>query len=210
MIVLGLTGSIGMGKTTASGIFRRLGTPVFDADRCVHDLYEGPAVDRLESAFPGVKINGRIDRNALGALILKDPDAIARLESLVHPLVLEKRLEFLFKFRRLGARLVVLDLPLLFETASEKDVDAIVVVTTSVTVQRARVLSRPGMNDEKLRAILDRQIPDPQKLRFAHFVIKSDDCLVSTERQIKVVITALASCEHGNERNFLKLGNAER
>jgi len=200
MIVLGLTGSIGMGKTTAAGIFRRLGAPVFDADRCVHDLYEGPAVDRLESAFPGVKINGRIDRNALGALILRNPDALARLESLVHPLVLERRLRFLSKFRRLGARLVVLDLPLLFETASENDIDAIVVVTTSVAVQHARVLSRPRMNGEKLAAILDRQIPDPQKRKFAHFVIKSDDSLVSTERQIKVVISAVVNCEYGNKK----------
>ncbi len=200
MIVLGLTGSIGMGKTTASGIFRRLGSPVFDSDQCVHDLYEGPAVDRLESAFPGVKLNGRIDRNALGALILKNPGAMARLESLVHPLVLEKRLEFLSKFRRLGARMVVLDLPLLFETASENDVDAIVVVSTSAAVQNARVLSRPGMSGEKLSAILDRQIPDAQKRKFAHFVIKSDGCLISTERQIKVVISAVANCEYGNPK----------
>ncbi len=200
MIVLGLTGSIGMGKTTASGIFRRLGTPVFDADRCVHDLYEGPAVDRLELAFPGVKLNGRIDRNALGALILRNPNAMERLESLVHPLVFEKRLEFLSKFRKLGTRLVVLDLPLLFETASENDVDAIVVVTTSAAVQYARVLSRPGMTGEKLATFLDRQIPDAQKRKFAHFVIKSDDCLVSTERQIKVVISAVANCEYGNPK----------
>ncbi|MGO9391437.1 dephospho-CoA kinase [Rhodoblastus sp.] len=198
MIVLGLTGSIGMGKTTASGIFRRLGAPVFDADRCVHDLYEGPVVDRLESAFPGVRLNGRIDRNALGALILKNPDAMAQLESLVHPLVLEKRLEFLSKSKRLGARLVVLDLPLLFETASQNDVDGIVVVTTSIAVQKARVLARPGMSDEKLAAILGRQIPDTQKRKFAHFIIKSDDCLESMERQVKVVVSAVANCEYGN------------
>jgi dephospho-CoA kinase len=151
MIVLGLTGSIGMGKSTAAGIFRRLGSAVFDADRCVHDLYQGPVADLLDSAFPGVKKQGRVDRNALATQILGDPAAMARLESLVHPLVLEKRLDFLSRARAKGARLVVLDLPLLFETGSENDVDAIVAVSASAPVQRARVLARPGMSDDKLR-----------------------------------------------------------
>jgi dephospho-CoA kinase len=198
MIVLGLTGSIGMGKSTAAGVFRRLGAAVFDADRCVHDLYEGSAADQLEAAFPGVKKQGRIDRNALGAQILGDPTAMARLESLIHPLVLEKRRAFLSRMRRLGARLVVLDVPLLFETGSENDVDAIVVVSASAPVQRARVLARPGMTDDKMAAILARQIPDAEKRRFSHFIVQSDQGLISAERQIKSILSALSPCEYGS------------
>jgi dephospho-CoA kinase len=197
MIVLGLTGSIGMGKSTAAGIFRRLGAPVFDADRCVHDLYEGPVADVLDSAFPGVKKQGRVDRNALAARILNDPAAMARLESLIHPLVLEKRQEFLARMRRRGARLVVLDVPLLFETGSERDVDAIVVVSASAPVQRARVLDRPGMSDDKLAAILARQVPDAAKRRFSHFIVQTDRGLPAAERQIQSILAALGPCDPG-------------
>jgi dephospho-CoA kinase len=198
MIVLGLTGSIGMGKSTAAGIFRRLGAAVFDADLCVHHLYEGPVADLLDKTFPGVKKQGRVDRNALSAWILEDPGAMARLESLIHPLVVEKRLEFLSRMRGRGARLVVLDLPLLFETGSEKDVDAIVVVSASAGVQLARVLARPGMSEDKLAAILARQIPDAAKRRCSHFVVQSDQGLLSAERQIKSILAALSPCEYGN------------
>jgi dephospho-CoA kinase len=197
MIVLGLTGSIGMGKSTAAGIFRRLGAPVFDADRCVHDLYEGPVADLLDSAFPGVKKQGRVDRNALAARILDDPAAMARLESLIHPLVVEKRREFLALMRGRGARLVVLDLPLLFETGSEKDVDAIVAVSAPASVQRARVLARPGMSDDKLAAILARQVPDAAKRRFSHFIVETDRGLIPAERQIKSILAALGPCDYG-------------
>jgi dephospho-CoA kinase len=197
MIVLGLTGSIGMGKSTAAGIFRRLGAAVFDADRCVHNLYAGPVADLLESAFPGVKKQGRVDRNALAAQILEDPAALARLESLIHPLVLEKRCEFLARMGRQGTRLVVLDLPLLFETGSEKDVDAILVVSASESVQRKRVLARPGMSDDRLAAILTRQMPDAEKRRHSHFIIQSDKGLISAERQIKSILAALSPCEYG-------------
>ncbi|WP_294535594.1 dephospho-CoA kinase [uncultured Rhodoblastus sp.] len=195
MIVLGLTGSIGMGKSTAAGIFRRLGAAVFDADRCVHDLYEGPVADLLDSAFPGVKQQGRVDRNALAERILRDPKAMAQLESLIHPLVLEKRREFLSRMRDRGARLVVLDLPLLFETGSEKDVDAIAVVSASASIQAARVLARRGMSADKLAAILARQTPDAAKRRSCHFIVQSDCGLMSAERQIKSIMAALSPCE---------------
>lgn len=197
MIVLGLTGSIGMGKSTAAAVFRRLGVAVFDADRCVHDLYQGPAADLLESAFPGVKKQGQVDRNALAAQILGEPAAIARLEALVHPLVAEKRRAFLARMEERGARVVVLDLPLLFETGAEKDVDAIVVVSAPAQVQSARVLARPGMSPDKLAAILARQIPDAAKRRSCHFIVHTDRGLAPAERQIKAILAALSPCDYG-------------
>jgi dephospho-CoA kinase len=201
MIVLGLTGSIGMGKSTTAAIFRRLGVAVFDADRCVHDLYAGPAVVALESIFPGIKKNGRVDRDALAAKILVDANALARLEAFIHPLVVEKRLEFISRMRGLGARMVVLDVPLLFETGGEKDVDAIVVVSASAAAQRARVLARPGMSEEKLALILDRQIEDRQKRKFSHFIVRTDNGLESAQRQIKAIISALNHCEYKNHKH---------
>jgi dephospho-CoA kinase len=197
MMALGLTGSIGMGKSATAAIFRRLGVPVFDADRCVHDLYEGPVVDVLDSAFPGVKKQGRVDRNALAAQTLSDPAAMARLESLIHPLVVEKRREFLARMRGRGARLVVLDIPLLFETGSERDVDAVVVVSAPAPVQRARVLDRPGMSEDKLSAILARQVPDAVKRRFSHFIVQTDRGLPAAERQIRSILAALGPCDPG-------------
>ena len=196
MMALGLTGSIGMGKSATAGIFRRLGVPVFDSDRCVHDLYEGPVADVLDAAFPGVKKQGRVDRNALAARILSDSAAMARLESLIHPLVVEKRREFLARMRGRGAWLVVLDIPLLFETGSEREVDAVVVVSAPAPVQRARVLDRPGMSEDKLSAILARQVPDATKRRCSHFIVQTDRGLLAAERQIRSILAALCPCDH--------------
>ena len=193
MIVLGLTGSIGMGKTTAARIFRQLGVPVFDADRCVHDLYEGAAVETLARIFPTVIQEGRINRDALGALVLNDAKGMSKLESVIHPLVLTKRFDFIGKMRSSGRRLIVVDVPLLFETGASANVDAIVVVSARASDQRERVLSRPGMDEAKLVSILKRQLPDVEKRRRAHFVVQTSGDLASTRRQLMVIIASVIS-----------------
>ena len=193
MIVLGLTGSIGMGKTTAARIFRQLGVPVFDADRCVHDLYEGAAVEPLARIFPTAIFGGRINRDELGALVLTDAEGMSKLESVVHPLVLAQQLKFLDRMRSKGRPLIVLDVPLLFETGGSADVDAIVVVSARACDQRERVLSRPGMDDAKLAAILKRQLPDEEKRRRAHFIVQTNRCMESTRRQLMTIIASITS-----------------
>jgi dephospho-CoA kinase len=200
MIVVGLTGSIGMGKTTAAAMFREFGAPVFDADLCVHDLYAGEAVEVVETAFPGVIRQGRIDRGLLGARVIGDTAAMARLEAIVHPLVVERRRAFLGKVRAAGARLAVLDVPLLFETRGEVDVDAIVIVTAGATVQRERVLSRQGMNEAKFAALLERQMADAEKRRRAHFIVQTSGGFDATRRQIRTIISAIGSCERCDQK----------
>src|SRR3954451_6137194 len=157
MFILGLTGSIGMGKSTTANFFREAGVPVHDSDAVVHNLYEGDAVAPLEAAFPGVAVDGKIDRAQLGEKLVGNPEAIKRLEGIVHPLVRAVSERFVAEQRARGARMIALDIPLLFETGGEKRVDAVVVVSVPAEVQRARVLSRPGMTAEKLDALLKRQ-----------------------------------------------------
>ena len=195
MIVLGLTGSIGMGKSTAANFFRDCGAAVFDADACVHQLYRGRAVAPLEQAFPGVTVDGQIDRVKLAALVLGDPAAIQRLEAIVHPLVKFERAHFLREARAQGRRLAVLDIPLLFETQAQGEVDAIAVVTAPLSVQRQRVLARPGMSVEKFEAIAARQIADAEKRRRAQFVIPTDRGLDAERRLIGAIVAALSGCE---------------
>jgi dephospho-CoA kinase len=191
MIVLGLTGSIGMGKTTAARIFRQLGVPVFDADRCVHDLYEGAAVEPLASFFPTAILEGRVNRDELGALVLADAEGMSKLERVVHPLVHAQRLKFLDSMRSNGQPLIVVDVPLLFETGGSADVDAIIVVSASAFDQRERVLARPGMNEAKLDAILERQLPDAEKRRRAHFIVKTSCGVASARRQLITIIASV-------------------
>jgi dephospho-CoA kinase len=173
--ILGLTGGIGMGKSTAAGTFRRLGVPVFDADAAVHALQArgGRAVAPIRAAFPGTIRDGAVDREALRRAVLGDPPALKRLEGIVHPLVRAEERRFLARCRRRGARLAVLDVPLLFETGGEQRCDAVVVVSAPAAVQRARVLARGGMTPERLSAILSRQMPDSEKRRRADFVIRT-------------------------------------
>jgi dephospho-CoA kinase len=173
MIVIGLTGGIGMGKSTASASFRRLGVPVFDADAAVHRLQGrgGRAVAPIGAAFPGSLRDGRVDREALRAAVLGRPDALMRLERIVHPLVRDEERRFLAAARRAGRGIVVLDVPLLLETGGQRRVDRIVVVSAPAAVQRARVLRRRGMTEERLAAIRARQMPDAEKRRYAHAVI---------------------------------------
>lgn len=175
MIVLGLTGGIGMGKSTASTTFRRLGIPVFDADAAVHRLQArgGRAVAPIGKAFPGSITDGRVDREALRRAVLGDPTALQRLERIVHPLVRDEERRFLARARRAGRRLVVLDVPLLLETGGQGRVDHVVVVSAPAAVQAARVLRRPGMTAERLASIRARQMPDAQKRRLADVVIHS-------------------------------------
>ena len=195
MIVLGLTGSIGMGKSTAAHFFRECGAAVFDADACVHRLYQGRAIAPLEAAFPGVTVGGQIDRIKLAAAVLGSPAEMARLEALVHPMVKAERSQFLREARGQGRRLAVLDIPLLFETQAQGEVDAIAVVTAPASVQRQRVLARPGMTAEKFEAIKARQIDDAEKRRRAQFVIRTDLGLDVERRLIGAIVAGLSSCE---------------
>jgi dephospho-CoA kinase len=171
MLILGLTGSIGMGKSTTAKLFAEAGVPVYDADAIVHMLYEGEAVPAIEAAFPGTTADGRVDRARLSARVVHDPAAIKQLEQIVHPMLGASRQKFLHDAEQSGAPVAVVDVPLLFETGGEKRVDAVVVVTTTPEIQRQRILARENMTSEKLDAILARQLPDAEKRERADFVV---------------------------------------
>ncbi len=192
-IVLGLTGSIGMGKSTTAAMFRRQGVPVHDADDAVHRLYAGAAVELVEREFPGVTVNGRIDRDKLAARVVEDRHALKRLEAIVHPLVRADADRFLNEHREKATPLVVLDIPLLFETGGRERVDQVLVVSAPAAVQRDRVLFRPGMTVEKFEAILARQMPDAEKRRLADFVIDTSRGLEAANREVARIIAALSS-----------------
>jgi dephospho-CoA kinase len=195
MIVVGLTGSIGMGKTETGRMFERLGVPVFDADKAVHQLYGpgGAAVAAIEAAFPGVVVDGAVDRAALAARVLGDEAAVRRLEAIVHPRVQEMRARFLETARQEGRDLVVVDIPLLYETGGETRVDRTVVVSAPPAVQRQRVLARPGMTEAKFQAILARQIPDEEKRKRADFVVDSSVGLDHAFAQVERIVASLRS-----------------
>ncbi|PZR88254.1 MAG: dephospho-CoA kinase [Stutzerimonas stutzeri] len=190
--LLGLTGSIGMGKSTTSAMFRAAGVPVHDADQAVHDLYAGAAAPQIEAAFPGTTTNGVVDRARLSAAVLGRPEALTKLEAIIHPLVRAKEQAFLAEARRSGATVAVLDIPLLLETGAEGRYDAVVVVTAPAEVQRKRVLGRPGMTEEKFAAILARQMPDAEKRRRAHFLVDTSHGLMAAERQVRSILNAVA------------------
>jgi len=195
MIVLGLTGSIGMGKTTTAALFRQAGVPVYDADAAVHALYAagGAAVAPVEAAFPGVVVDGAIDRRRLSERITADPSALTRLEAIVHPLVAAERAAFLESAK--AADVVVLDIPLLFETHAEGMVQAVVVVSAPEAVQRSRVLSRPGMSEDKLAALLARQTPDAEKRRRADFIIETDTGLEAAAQRVAEILATVRSSD---------------
>jgi dephospho-CoA kinase len=188
MIVAGLTGSMGMGKSTVAAYFRRKGIPVHDADRIVHDLYAGEAAPLIEAVFPGTTRKGAVDREALAERVLGAPDALKKLEAIVHPLVRRAEWRLLLRAQDKGAELAMLEIPLLFETGAEKLFDAVVVVSASADAQRERLLQRPGMTDEKLEAILARQWPDARKRQLADFIVDTGLPLEDTHRQIDAVI----------------------
>ncbi len=193
MIVIGLTGSIGMGKSTVARMFAEEGVAAFDSDAAVHELYskDGAAVAPVAAAFPGVERGGAIDRVALSARVVGDAEAIERLEKLVHPLVRQAQANFLAAQRTAGAPVAVLDIPLLFESAGAEQVDKVVVVSAPPAVQRARVLSRPGMTEEKFERLSARQIPDAEKRARADFVIDTGGDLEATRAQVRAVLDAL-------------------
>ncbi|WP_448205206.1 dephospho-CoA kinase [Azospirillum sp. sgz302134] len=190
MIVLGLTGSIGMGKSTAARMLASMGAPVCDSDAVVHGLLgrHGAAVPAIDAAFPGVVRDGAVDRRALGAAVFGNPEALKRLEAILHPKVREAQQSFLRHAARRGVKVAVLDIPLLFETGGERRVDRTVVVSAPFTVQKARVLARPGMTPEKFAAILARQTPDAEKRRRADYVVNTGDGRLSTRRALREII----------------------
>lgn len=190
MLTVGLTGSIGMGKSTTAAMFAEAGAPVFDADAAVAELYDvgGAAVAPVGEAFPGVEAGGRIDRDRLSALLQADPSGFARLEAIVHPLVADLRARFIARAKAQGAPVIVFDVPLLFETGKDAHVDRIVVVTAPAEVQRERVLARPGMTEAKFEAILARQTPDSEKRARAHAVIDTSQGLEPARDQVRAVL----------------------
>jgi dephospho-CoA kinase len=190
MITLGLTGSIGMGKSTTTALFAELGALVWSADDAVHRLYGrgGAAVDPVSAAFPGVVVDGVVDRGRLAAALGRDGTAFTRLEAIVHPLVLQGRLEALAAASARGVPLAVLDIPLLFETGGEAAVDAVVVVSAPAAVQAERVLARPGMTHERFEAILARQLPDAEKRRRADFVIDTGAGIEAARARVKEIV----------------------
>ena len=188
MLLLGLTGSIGMGKSTTAKLFAEAGVPVYDADATVHMLYEGEAAPAIEAAFPGTTADGKVDRNKLSARVVHDPAAMKQLEQIVHPMLGASRQKFLDDAERSGAAVAVVDVPLLFETGGEKRVDAVVVVTTTPEIQRQRILARDNMTSEKLNAILARQLPDAEKRRRADFVVDTSDGLEPVRLRIRDIL----------------------
>jgi dephospho-CoA kinase len=190
MFKLGLTGSIGMGKSATAAIFRAAGVPVHDADEVVHALYRGRAAPLIAAAFPGTVIDGTVDRALLSKVLFEDESRLRALERIVHPLVREERDSFLAA--NAHAPVVVLDIPLLFETGGERDAGAVALVTAPESVQRDRVLARPGMTEEKFRAILGKQMPDSEKRRRAHFLIETGFGFAHAERRVRAVLRAIA------------------
>src|ERR1700682_4725005 len=189
MILLGLTGSIGMGKSTTAKLFAEAGVPVYDADATVHMLYEGEAVPVIEAAFPGTTAEGKVDRARLSARVVHDPPAIKQWEQIVHPMLGASRQKFLHDAEQASAPVAVVDVPLLFETGGEKRVDAVVVVTTTPEIQRQRILARDNMTSEKLDAILARQLPDAEKRKRADFVVDTSHGLDPVRTRIRDILT---------------------
>ena len=192
MIILGLTGSFGMGKSTTAKLFAEAGVPVYDADAAVHKIYEGEAAPAIEAAFPGTTAHGKVDRNKLSTQVVHDPAAIKRLEQIVHPMLGASRQNFLDEAERSGAPVAVVDVPLLFETGGEKRVDAVVVVTTTPEIQRQRILSRDNMTGQKLDAILARQLPDAEKRKRADFVVDTSHGLDPVRARIRDILDQAA------------------
>jgi dephospho-CoA kinase len=192
MFVLGLTGSIGMGKSTTAKFFADEGVPVHDADAAVHRLYEAEAAPLIEAAFPGTTADGKVDRDKLAGRVIGDAAAIKRLEELVHPLVAEVRERFLRDAEKSGAKIAVLDVPLLYETGGETRCDAVVVVSAPADVQRARAFERPGMTEEKFAAILAKQIPDAEKRVRADFVVDTSKGYEAARQQVRDILARVS------------------
>jgi dephospho-CoA kinase len=201
MIVLGLTGSAAMGKSATAEMFAAEGVPVFDADAEVHRLYDGAAAPLIEAAFPGTTVDGRVDRERLAAKVLDDPQALAQLEAIVHPLVRAAQEAFLAEAAAKGSSVAVLNVPLLFETSGDDRVDAVVVVTAPADVQNSRLFERPNMTDAKFKAMLARQMPDSEKRRRADFLIDTSHGFDSARAAVKKILRQLAEQGIPKKRN---------
>ncbi len=197
---VGLTGSIGMGKSTTAQMFRDEGIAVLDSDQIVHDLYRGAAVAPIAAAFPDVVVDGVVDRSALGAHVLSDPAAMEKLEAIVHPLVWAARDAFIQQRQAQGDWIVVYDVPLLFETGADKSVDAIVVVTAPPELQKQRVLIRPGMTQEKFEAIVGKQTPDTEKRARADFIVETGEGLDAARAQVRHILKTLREDSRWRDR----------
>lgn len=191
MLIIGLTGSIGMGKSTAAARFRELGVSVFDADAAVHQLYEGPLAAEIEAAFPGSTKDGKVDRAKLSAQLMAAPERMKLLETIVHPRVRAEEHAFLAAERARGATMAVLEIPLLFEAGADKSVDVVVVVSAPPELQRERVLARPGMTAAKLESLLLRQLADEKKRARAHFVVDTSGSIEASHAQIDAIVAKL-------------------
>lgn len=201
MIVIGLTGSIGMGKTTIAKLFAGEGVPVLDSDEVVHGLYRSEAVPLIEAAFPGTTVSGVVDRQKLGDVLRENPANFGRLEEIVHPLVRKRQEAFLAAARKDDRQFALLDIPLLFETGAESRVDKVVVVSCAPEIQRERVLSRPGMTEEKFEMILARQTPDAEKRRRADFIVDSGSGVEAARDQVREILQKLAAESRRGEMN---------
>lgn len=201
MIVIGLTGSIGMGKTTTAKLFAGEGVPVLDSDEVVHGLYRAEAVPLIEAAFPGTTVSGAVDRQKLGEVLRQNPANFSRLEEIVHPLVRGRQEAFLAQAKKEDRQFALLDIPLLFETGAESRVDKVVVVSCAPEIQRERVLSRPGMTEEKFEMILARQMPDAEKRRRADFIVDSGNGVEAARDQVREILQKLAAESRRGEMN---------
>jgi len=193
MIVLGLTGSIGMGKSTVENFFAESGVPVYDADAVVHRLYAGDAAPLIEAAFAGTTTSGTVDRDRLAERVLADPAALKRLEAIVHPLVRREEERFIATAEAAGAPVAVINIPLLFETGGETRCDAVVVVSAPAETQRARVMGRPGMTEEKFTSLVAKQMPDAEKRRRADFIVDTSQDFDSTRAQVRAILLKAAN-----------------
>jgi dephospho-CoA kinase len=195
MMIVGLTGSMAMGKSTAANYLKSLGIPVFDSDAAVHALYEGDAVEAIERAFPGVAQDGRVDRKRLGEAIAGDPEALRRLEAIVHPMVRRKQRDFVLAEEMRGTDLVILDIPLLFESGADALCDAVIVVSAPEDVQRERLATRKGMSPEKIDDLLARQMPDAEKRARADFVVDTSGTILESRAQLDRILATLRQQE---------------
>jgi dephospho-CoA kinase len=201
VIVVGLTGSIAMGKSTVAAMFAEFGVPTFDADAAVREFYAGDGAKSIEAVFPGVMVDGKIDRERLGTRVLGDPSALARLEGLVHPSVAKARVRFLERAAGEGRRMAIVDVPLLLEIGGDFDVDLVVVVSAPESVQRARAMAREGMTEAKLEAVLARQASDAEKRRRAHFIVDTRGSRESTRAVVAQFMRAAAALAGGRRRD---------
>jgi dephospho-CoA kinase len=195
MIVLGLTGSVGMGKSATAKMFADEGVPLFDADAAVYKLYDGEAAPLIAAAFPGTVSAGRVDRERLSQTVVGNSEAFAKLEAIIHPLVRKARKDFLIAAKAKGAQIAVLDIPLLFETGGERKVDKIVVVSAPEPVQKERVLARPGMTEAKFSAIVAKQMPDSEKRKKADFVIDTSRGFEAARDEVRAILRAISNAE---------------